>query len=87
MRKDNENKTGENVMNKVIELQMYDATDQDCIDGLLLAIKACEQRLDEAYINYGEPMTKAQQTMLGCMVCALEQAGAEILEDMTEEVG
>ena len=73
-------------MNKVIELQMYDATDQDCIDGLLLAIKACEKRLDEAYINYGEPMTKAQQTMLGCMVCALEQAGAEILEDMTEEV-
>ena len=73
-------------MNKVIELQMYDATDQDCIDGLLLAIKACEQRLDEAYIKYGDPMTKAQQTMLGCMVCALEQAGADILENMTEEV-
>lgn len=73
-------------MNNVIELQMYDATDQDCVDGLLLAVKACEDRLQDAYINYGEPMTKAQQNMLGCMVCALEQAGADILENMTEEV-
>ena len=73
-------------MNKVIELQMYDATDQDCVDGLLLAIKACEDRLQDAYIKYGEPMTKAQICMLGCMVCALEQAGGQILEEMTEEV-
>ena len=72
-------------MHKVSELQMYDATDQDCVDGLLLAIKACEKRLDQAYIKYGEPMTKAEANMLGCMVCALEQAGGQILEEMTEE--
>ena len=71
-------------MYKNITLQMYDATDNDCVSGLLLVIKACEDRLKDAYINYGEPMTKEQVTMLGCMVVALDQSKDEILEEIQE---
>ena len=71
-------------MNKNITLQMYDATDNDCVSGLLLVIKACEDRLKDAYINYGEPMTKEEVTMLGCMVVALDQSKDEILEEIQE---
>jgi len=73
-------------MQKILELQMYDCVDQECVDQLLLAVQSCEERLKDAYNNYGTPMTKRDQTMLGCFVCALEQCAWDILEEMTEEV-